>query len=122
MTSPSIGDQRLRRRVTTVIASGLTGTGITSRQNPADITFCNRHYISIIPTGTVSGGVLSLRAEPVGATNSFAPLGIEALDLSVATNWTFDIVGFFDAFLVNITSAITGGGSIAVVVNYTIED
>lgn len=122
MTSPSIGDQRLRRRVTTVIGYGLSSTGITSRANQADITFCNRHYIAIVPTGTVSGGVVSIRGGPIGATNSYSPIGAEALNLATLTNWTFDVIGFFDAFLINITSAVTGGGTIAIVVNSTIED
>lgn len=135
MANDIAADQRLRRRVTTIVGAGLSAVSVTSKRN-ADITFANRHYVTITPVPTVAGatvltaGILSVRAEPVGSQSvgtainniaGYAPVGIEAINVNTATQLTFVVSGFFDAFMVNITTLVTGG-TVTVVINSTIEN
>lgn len=135
MTDSAVSDQRVRKRISTIIGSGLTAVGVTTKRNP-DIVFANRHYVTIMPAPTTAGataltaGVVSIRAEPVGQVtvggiltnvSGYSPVGIEAVNVATATQFTFVVNGFFDAFMVNITTLVTGG-SITVVVNSTIEN
>lgn len=123
MTQP-VADQRSRRRVTTIVGVGLLNAASTTSKGNVDITFCNRHYVTIIPSATLSAGTVSVRARPMsqGSTvTGFAPVGIEAIALSGATNLQFTVAGFFDQFAAVIGTAVTGG-TIAVIVNSTIEN
>jgi hypothetical protein len=118
-----------RRRVTTVIGGdvGISTLAQTVSNKNGDLAFCDRHFISIIPIGTVTGGTIRVRARPIGAAGvktsvgvaKPVPIGVEAVNLATATTWTFEVGGYFDGFEVNATAAVTGGGKIAVVVNST---
>lgn len=120
------GDQRVRRRVATIVGQALSAAATTSRAN-VDIVYANRHYIAIVPNGTLTGGTVTIRGRPptggaaITGTQGFVPIGIEALVVNTAVNMNFQVAGFFDAFLVTIGSPITGG-TIDVVVNSTIEN
>jgi hypothetical protein len=118
-------DQRIRKRVTTIVGKNLSSAGSTSLSN-VDITFANRHYVSIIPSAALAAGTVSVRGRPasggapVTGVQGFVPVGIEAIPVSTATNMTFAVLGFFDAFMVTIGTPISGG-TVTVVVNSTIE-
>lgn len=124
MGSADNGDTRVRRRVTTVIRSdGVTAVGVYSAKNP-DIKYCDKHYITVARFGTVSSGVLSIRAKPIveppivnAAAMKAAMIGIEGLDFSKVNNMQWEVSGFFEAFETAITTVIGGGGSIAIIIN-----
>jgi hypothetical protein len=124
MASAREGDTRQRRRVTTIIKpEGVSAVGAYSSQNQ-DGRFCDKHFIHVVYIGAVTGGILSVRARPVnanpGITGGVAKatlIGIEGADLSKINSTSWEVSGFFDAFELSITNTITGGGSIAVVIN-----
>lgn len=116
----SAGDERVRKRVTTLIAeAGVTATGTYSKSN-GDAKFCDRHHISLLVYGAPAGGILRIRARPVNApsTGSAAAdtarpvkIGLEAINVATDLNHSFIINGFFDAFQMSITTAVTGPGA-----------
>jgi hypothetical protein len=125
MANAPIGDTRVRRRITTVIGDVGYSSGTFSRKNP-DISFCDKHYVTIVIFGTVSGGTVTIRALPVNGAGSYASslgppihtkIGIESVNLADVTAYAFEVNGFYESFEVTINSSITGGGKILVVVN-----
>lgn len=114
MTDQRSGDQRIRQRVPFQIAAAISAVAVTSRRNP-DILWCTRHYLSIVPsTNTqLTAGIVSIRGIPAGAPvgSPFwgVPIGIEAVNLALATDMNFCAEGFFQGFAVNILVAVTGG-------------
>ncbi len=126
MTANAAGDQRIRRRVTTPVATAVAATGTYTAGN-ANAQWANNHYITILINGGATAGTLSVRGEPAGVNTQpgalgYAKIGIEAVNLATATNLQFAVTGFFDAFAVVITGAVTGGTapSVTVVVNSTL--
>jgi hypothetical protein len=120
----NVGDQRIRPRVTTIVAANKAAIGTYSKANP-NAEFSNRHYISVVIAAGSTAGIFSIRAEPAGVgrgVTGFSKIEIESIDLSTATNLNFEVFGFFDAFAVIIGTAITGGSSpgISVYVNSTL--
>jgi hypothetical protein len=127
MSNPQ-GDTRSRKRVTTLLpgvgGAGQSATG-TSSAGSGDLAFCDRHHIAIILFGTVTGGVVTIRARPVnvptGDSNFGAAkatlIGLESVNLGkeIVNSWIVD--GFFEAFELTVNTAITGGGKIAAIVN-----
>lgn len=118
-------DQRIRRRVTTTIAQKKAAIGTYSAPNQ-NVEFANRHYITVVLAAGTTGGVFTIRAEPAGigpiGNVGFTKIEIENVNIATATTLSWDIAGFFDAFMLSITTAITGGLSpgISVYVNSTI--
>ncbi len=118
------GDQRIRPRVTTIVATGKAATGTYTKAN-SNAEWSNRHYISVVIAAGSTAGIFSIRAEPAGVdkgVTGFTKIEIESIDISTATSLNFEVLGFFDAFALIIGTAITGGGSpgISVYVNSTL--
>lgn len=125
MANQAPGDARIRRRITTVVGDVGYSSGTFSRKN-SDIAYCDKHYVSVVIFGTVSGGVVTVRALPVNGASPYASslgpplhtkIGIESMNLATASAYSFEVNGFYESFEVTINSAITGGGKILVVVN-----
>ena len=113
-----IGDTRIRRRVTTVVASGFTTGTVSANAKAAE--FCDQHHISIVPKGTITAGAVRVRGKPVGTdSETRLSLDLESVVMSGSTQLTFFIMGFFDRFEVE-SSGLTGG-SVTVVVNSTVS-
>jgi hypothetical protein len=119
------GDQRSRKRVTTIVAQKKAATGNYSSQHQ-NVEFANRHYIVVVIEPNSTAGVFNVRAEPAGigivGNTGFAKIEIENVNIATATTMTFEVAGFFDAFMLQITAAITGGSApgISVFVNSTV--
>lgn len=120
-----IGDQRIRKGQTNIIAQAKSALG-TFSQGAKNIQWANRHFVTFVPNGTITAGVVSVRAAPRFEVNpgalGYAPVGIENINLATATSWQFTLDGFFTAFAFIIGTAVTGGGTITCVVNSTIMD
>lgn len=119
------GDQRIRRRVSTIVAQNKSATGTYTVANQ-NAEWCNHHHITVLIAAGSTAGVFSVRAEPAGistpGSTGFVKIEIEDVDISTATSMTFTVQGFFDAFSLIIGTAITGGSApgISVFVNSTI--
>lgn len=120
-----VGDQRVRRRVSTIVAQNKSATGTYSTANK-NVEWCNHHHITVLIAAGSTAGVFSIRAEPAGiaepGNTGFVKIEIESVDISTATSMTFTVEGFFDAFALIIGTAISGGSApgISVFVNSTI--
>lgn len=123
MAAPA-GDVRVRRRITTVIrGDGVTAVGVYSTKN-SDAKYCDKHYITVARFGVVGSGVIAIRAKPVveppianAAAMKAALIGIEGIDFTKINNLSWEVVGFYDAFELAITTIIGGGGSIGIIIN-----
>ena len=119
------GDQRIRRRVTTILAQKVAAAGVYSAPQQ-NVEFANRHYITVVLAPGVTAGVFSIRGEPSGAgpvgNTGFAKIQIENVNIATATTMTWDVAGFFDAFMLTITTPISGGAApgISAFVNSTL--
>jgi hypothetical protein len=125
--SAVIGDQRVRRRITTPgpITKSTTGTYSVANRNSE---FANRHYVSVVIAPGTTAGVFSIRAEPAGVAapgqTGFVKVEIENVDVSAATCMQFEVAGFFDAWALIIGTAMTGGSApgVSVYINSTVFD
>jgi hypothetical protein len=119
------GDQRIRRRVTTILAQKVSALGNYSAPQQ-NVEYANRHYITVVLAPGTIAGVFSIRAEPAGidkaGNTGFAKIQIENVNIATATTMTWDVAGFFDAFMLTITTPVSGGGApgISAFVNSTL--
>lgn len=113
----SPGDQRIRDRVTTVLAQSVTSGPISVPAPQAQ--FCDQHYLSIVPIGTLTGGTLRLRARAVnGGSVGYITPSLESI-AATGTTLHFRFFGFFDLFELSFPASVTGG-SISATINSTV--
>lgn len=113
------GDTRTRKRVSTVVGrpNGLASLNAVASEANKDIAFCDKHFVTLVTFGAITAGIVNVRARPVHSADAVAaatgpanaiPIGIEAVNLFTATQFNFEVNGFFEAFELKVTTALTG--------------